>query len=85
MIILTCSLPWNRQWREIENKTLPDKRDDFTFLIVNFPLISNIIPTATAYGVYISQAMRYSKSCASYSEFPNKADARATQTRLRCS
>jgi hypothetical protein len=32
-----------------------DKRDDFNFPIVNFPLICSNIPAATAYGVYISQ------------------------------
>ena len=32
---------------------LYDKRDDFTFPIVNFPFISSNIPTSRAYGVYI--------------------------------
>ena len=30
-----------------------DKRDDFNFLIVNFPFICSNIPAAPAYGVYI--------------------------------
>ena len=34
---------------------LYDKRDDFNFPIVNFPFICSNIPTAPAYGVYISQ------------------------------
>jgi hypothetical protein len=34
---------------------LYDKRDYFTFPIVNFPFISSNIPTSRAYGVYISQ------------------------------
>ena len=33
---------------------LYDKRDDFNFLIVNFPFICNNIPAASVYGVYIS-------------------------------
>jgi len=33
---------------------LYDKRDDFDFPIVNFPLICSNIPAAPAYGVYIS-------------------------------
>ena len=31
-----------------------DKRDDFTFPIINFPFISSNIPASSAYGVYIS-------------------------------
>ena len=31
-----------------------DKRDDFNFLIVNFPFLSSNIPSSTAYGVYVS-------------------------------
>ena len=34
---------------------LYDKRDDFNFLIVNFPFICSNIPAVPAYGVYISQ------------------------------
>ena len=34
---------------------LYDKRDVFTFSIVNFPFISSNIPAIPAYGVYISQ------------------------------
>ena len=43
-----------------------DKRDDFNFPIVNFPFICSNIPTAPAYGVYISHLIRYSRSCGSY-------------------
>ena len=39
---------------------LYDKRDDFNFPIVNFPFICSNIPAAPAYGVYISQMIRYS-------------------------
>ena len=31
-----------------------DKRDDFTFPIVNFPFLCSNIPAAPAYGVYIT-------------------------------
>jgi hypothetical protein len=34
---------------------LYDKRDDFTFPIVNFPFISSNIRASTAHGVYITQ------------------------------
>jgi hypothetical protein len=49
--------------------TLYDKRDDFNFSIVDFPFICSNIPTATAYGVYISQLIRYSRACGSYKNF----------------
>ena len=48
---------------------LYDKRDDFNFLIVNFPFICSNIPAAPAYGVYISQMIRYSRACGSYQDF----------------
>jgi hypothetical protein len=38
---------------------LYNKIDDFNFHIVNFPFISINIPAAPAYGIYISQLIRY--------------------------
>ena len=51
---------------------LYDKRDDFTFPIVNFFISSNIL-ASPAYVVYISQHIRYSRVCAQYSEFMDRA------------
>ena len=48
---------------------LYDKRDAFNFPIVNFPFICSNIPAAPAYGVYISQLIRYSRTCGSYQDF----------------
>ena len=48
---------------------LYDKRDDFNFPIVNFPFICSNIPATPAYGVYISQMIRYSRACGSYQDF----------------
>ena len=45
------------------------KRDDFNVHIVNFPFICSNIPAAPAYGVYISQLIRYSRACGSYQDF----------------
>jgi hypothetical protein len=45
------------------------KYDDFTFPIVNFLFISSNIPSSSAYGVYISQHIRYSMVCAQYNDF----------------
>jgi hypothetical protein len=36
---------------------------------VNFPFICSNIPAALAYGVYISQMIRYSRACGSYQDF----------------
>ena len=41
---------------------LNDKRDDFNFPIVNFPFLSSNIPSAPAYGVYVSQLIRYARA-----------------------
>ena len=51
---------------------LYDKRADFNFLNVNFPFICSNIPAAPAYGVHISQMMRYSRACGSYQDFLNR-------------
>jgi hypothetical protein len=48
---------------------LYDKRDDFNFPVVNFPFVCSNIPAAPAYGVYISQMIRYSRACGSYRDF----------------
>ena len=42
---------------------LYDKRDDFNFPIANFPFLSSYIPSAPAYGVYVSQLIRYARAC----------------------
>jgi len=52
---------------------LYDKCDDCTFPIVNFPFISSNIPASPAYGVYISQLVSYSRACAQYSDFLDRA------------
>jgi hypothetical protein len=36
---------------------------------MNFPFICSNIPAAPAYGVYISQMIRYSRACGSYQDF----------------
>jgi hypothetical protein len=51
---------------------LYDKRDDFNIPIVNFSFICSNIPAAPAYGVYISQVIRYSRVCGSYKDVVDK-------------
>ena len=48
---------------------LYDKRDDFNFSIVNFPYLCSNIPSSPAYGVYISQLIRYARACSTYEQF----------------
>ena len=47
---------------------LYDKRDDFNFPIVNFPLLSSNIPSVPTYGVYVSQLIRYVRACSNYQD-----------------
>ena len=49
-----------------------DKRDDFTFPIINFPFLEGDVPLAPSYGVYISQLVRYARICSCVSDFNNK-------------
>ena len=50
-----------------------DKRDDFNFHITNFPFLSSNIPASPAYGVFISQLLRYDWACSSYGCFIPRA------------
>ena len=49
--------------------SLYDKRDDFNFHITNFPFLSSNIPSSPAYGVFISQLIRYARACSSPRDF----------------
>jgi hypothetical protein len=46
-----------------------DKRDDFNFKIINFPNMCSNIPSSPAYGVYISQLIRYARASSNYYDF----------------
>ena len=46
-----------------------DERDDFHSPIVNFPFLSSNVPSAPAYGVYVSQLVRYARACSEYQDF----------------
>ena len=45
---------------------LYDKRDYFNFPI---PFLSSNIPSAPAYGVYVSHLIRYARACSNYQDF----------------
>ena len=46
-----------------------DKRDDFDFEIINFPIIDGDVPRSTFYGVYISQLIRFAKASSHTADF----------------
>ena len=50
-----------------------DKRDDFSFPIVNFPFLDGDVPLAPSYGVYISQLVRYDRVCSDVSDFNERS------------
>ena len=50
-------------WRDGQLRTsLYDKPDDFNFHITNFPILRSKIPSSPAYGVFISQLIRYART-----------------------
>ena len=65
----------------IDNVTtrLYDKRDDFNFPIVNFTYLSCNIPSAPAYGVYVSQLIRYPRACSNYQDFMERGKVLTTK------
>ena len=42
------------------------KRDEFDFPIVNCPYLSSNIPESPAYGVFVSQLIRFARVCSKY-------------------
>ena len=48
---------------------LYDKRDDFNFSVVNFPFLCSNIPSSPAYGVFVSQLIRYARASSLYIDF----------------
>lgn len=62
---------------------LYDKRDDFNFPIVNFPFISSNIPEAPAYGVFVSQLIRYARANTFYHDFVHRCKHLVTRLLLQ--
>ena len=46
-----------------------DNRDDFDFVIVNFPFLDGVVPRSTSYGVYISQLIRFARVSSHVADF----------------
>ena len=51
---------------------LYDKRDLFTFPIVNFPCLSGNIPTEQSYSVFTAQLIRYARGCQYTQDFHHR-------------
>ena len=45
------------------------RTSNFNFPTVNFPSLSSNIPSAPAYGVYVSQLIHYTRACSNYQDF----------------
>jgi hypothetical protein len=60
-----------------------DKRDDFDFAILNFSFLCSNIPLSPAYGVYISQLIRYARACFAYEDFSRRGKLLTNQLMLQ--
>ena len=58
---------------------LYDKWDDFNFPIVNFLFLSSNIPSAPAYGVYVSPLIRFARACSNYQDFMERGKVLTTK------
>ena len=47
-------------------------RDDFNFPLFTFSFLSSNIPSALAYGAYVSQVARYARACCKYQDFVDR-------------
>ena len=55
--------------RPIVSTKIYDKRDDFDFEIVNFPILDGDVPRSTSYEVYISQLIRFARASSYVTDF----------------
>ena len=51
-----------------------DKRDDFSFEIINYPYLESNIPRGPAYGVYVSRLVAFARTCSDISDFTYRHD-----------
>ena len=50
-----------------------NKRDNFSFEIVNYPYIDSYIPKKSALGIFSSQLIRYARICSKFTDFKEKS------------
>ena len=56
----------------IVSSKIYDRRDDFSFEIVNFPFVEGHVPSSPSYGVYISQRIRFARVCSNINDVNNR-------------
>ena len=56
---------------DIVSTKIYDKRDDFNFDIVNFPLLEGDVPQRPSYGVYIYQLISFASASSLVTDFNN--------------
>ena len=49
-----------------------DKREDFSFEIVNFPFLDGDVPHSPSYGVYILKLVCFVRLCSNVDDFNNR-------------
>ena len=70
ILLIRSDLKWHTHLsRSIFLNSIYDKLDGFNFHITNFPFLTRNIPTSHAYGVFISQLIRYARACSLYGCF----------------
>ena len=57
---------------DIVSTKISDKRDDFTFDIVNFPFLDGDVLRRPSYGVYIYQLIRFARASLHVTDFNNR-------------
>ena len=67
---------------DIFSTRIYDKRDDFDFENVNLPFLNGDVPRSTAYGVYISQLIRFARASSHIADF-NTRNKLLTQKLLK--
>ena len=67
---------------DIVSTRIYDKRDDFDFEIVGFPVLDRDVPRSTSYGVYISQLIRFARTSSHVADF-NTCNKLLTQKLLK--
>ena len=59
---------------DIVSTSIYDKRDDFEYEIINFPILDGDVYRSLSYGIYISQLIRFARASSHAADFntPNK-------------
>ena len=67
---------------DIVSSKIYNKRDEFYFEIVNFPVLDGDVPRSTSYGVYISLLIRFARASSHVADF-NTRNKLLTQKLLK--